>query len=441
MNTNQNEYEKVFAVIKQEYSKLIEGRDDFNRKELYYLRRYTKYRTNLNKREEELTPEEKSWMVFYKKIDSRLEEMMDAKEKQDYDKMERELELAELIQREAEYLNRLGQETEKLFSKQLSYIYAFTDNSEENKYKIYKEQAESIILDKKSTKENRIKFADLLLKYIEVFENEIVENLYTINDSIQKKLAVFTQTLNTISTLEEKEDRNKDIEIYKKWLPLSKETYLNRVMATNAIVMLYELDKFVPNGGIKDNFDSDEINALLHEQTNVHLVNIITATNLLNIASEKENELSEKRKPIARILWGDYDKEDEQINVYLKNVINSTNLQNTASEKEIKLSERREPLTRALWGNVGEEDERVLVTRAEKLNVKKEKKTDPLEEQIWFRFIKVFTVGIGLLGLVLISLISYSINNYSAFIFGTFILVGLLIALRKVFFYVVYGKN
>ena len=72
---------------------------------------------------------------------------------------------------------------------------------------MYKEHAESIILDKKSTKENRIKFAGLLLKYIEVFENEIVENLYTINDSVQKKLASFKQTLENISIPDEAEEK------------------------------------------------------------------------------------------------------------------------------------------------------------------------------------------------------------------------------------------
>lgn len=441
MNTNQNEYDKVFTTIKQEYSKLIAGRDDFNRKELYYLRRYAKYRTNLDKPKDELTHEERSWLVFYKKIDSRLKEIMDAKEKQDYDTMEHELELAENLQRDFEHLNTLGQEIEKLFSKQLSYIYAFTDTSEENKYKMYKEQAENIILDKKSTKENRIKFADLLLKYIEVFENEIVENLYTINDSVQKILAFFNQTLKNISTPKENENNNRIIDIYKQWLSLSKETYLTRVMATNAIVMKYELDKYVPNEGIKEEYNSDEINALLNELTNEHLMDIINATNLLNTASEKENELSEKRKPLARELWSDFDEQDEQTNMHLKNIINATNLMNTASGKKIKLLEKRNPLSRELWADVDEDYEQELMVKTEKSDIGRNPKVDPLEEQIWFRFVKVFTVIIGLVGLSIISLISYSIKDYSAFVFGTFILIGLLIVLRKAFFYVVYGKN
>ncbi len=441
MNTDQKEYEKVFAAIKQEYSKLIAGRDDFSIKELYHLRRYAKYRTDLKKSEDGLTYEEKSWLVFYKKIDSRLEEIMDTKEKQGFDKIEHKLELEEILQKDSEYLNKVGQEIEKLLSKQLSYIYAFTDNSEENKYKVYKEHAESIILDKKSTKENRIKFAGLLLKYIEVFENEIVENLYTINDSVQKKLASFKQTLENISIPDEAEEKYKIIEIYKKWIPLAKETYLNRVMATNAIVMKYELDKFVPNDCFKDNFNPDEINTLLKEQTSVHLINIINAANLLNTASEKENDITEKRKPLSRELWDDFDKDDEQTNLYLKNIINSTNLLNTASEKEIKLSEKRKPLPRELWGDVGEEDERELEVKTERSNIKVNHKSNSTEEQFWIRIIKVITVGIWLIGLSLISLISYSLKDFSAFIFGTIILSALSIALSKAFFYVFDKKH
>lgn len=303
------EDQKVAQRAYDEIEAITIGKKELSMKEFYELKIHAKKRTNLEKNDSELTPDEAIWKIFYNSIEKILVEKMGPDEKANLDSLQQEMDfLTELSDFSSKILS-LGQEIETEIIMQRAALTVYFDKSAENNYKTVVDGVTTDLVnpDKWSPSE-RINKAQIVLKIINanrdhLYKKQLVER----QETIRLKLNEFEKNCNSIDLIISKNPNIlKDPSLHKlhntskEWLQLTKNLYTSRSYAISAVKNSLESDEFLPKLILEKNGDISgtiSTNNTLFEQMSAVIV-------LVNKASEEENELSPKRDAFSEELFG-----------------------------------------------------------------------------------------------------------------------------------------
>lgn len=264
----------------------------------------------------------------------------------------------------------------------------FHHNKAENDYKTKEERLSTLILDKSLSNEKHVEYANQILSLVEGYRNGFIRVLLNLNSEIEKELAEFHELLVLVP-----KDLPNFLEITEamgRWHSLSKEMLQARLMATEVIVDLVGLDALFPQIILKNNGRAD-----------IPFTNEETA---------RFTEVGGSCK--ARM---DQAVEDNQ-----------------------RLLKEREPLTRSFLP----EEKRESATQAPSTSqITTVKPVHPLEGKTWFRLLKVLYILSGIVGVAIAALVAFDVQDFNAFLIGCGVVVVLLFAAKKIFYYIVLGRT
>jgi hypothetical protein len=303
-NNNDAEYAKVLEKVTHEFGTLIAGRDNLSIQETHELQGYVKARTNLKKKDEELTNEERAWKTIYQTLDNAIGEKLGSDEKKNLDVLRDKMDQLQTFQEEVGPIAELGKKTEQLFNQQLAYIILSGDDKE-NEYKVREKKLSEMMLDQRAPDTMHKEAAEMLMKLIDVYKEALVRPLQKINDDIQRNLANLEKKIKVIADQSE-EDVAKMVSNLQKWLSLSKELHLSRVMATNSIVNQIELDTKIPTLVIANNGKSDI--KFSEEETEKFKESMMTYATLMITSRSKNDEIEKERQPLTKELFGEIEE-------------------------------------------------------------------------------------------------------------------------------------
>lgn len=304
MGNKNVEYNKVLEKVIHEFETLIVGRDNLSVQETHELQGYVKARTNLKKKDEELTNEERAWKTIYQMLDNELGEKLDPDDKNNLDILRDKMDQLETFQEEAGPINELGNKIEQLFTQQLAYIILSGDDKE-NEYNVRKNKLLEMMLDQRVPDTMHKDAAEMMMQLIEVYKEALVRPLQKINDDIQRNLVNIEKKIKVIADQSEEEVVIM-VNNLLKWLSLSKELHLSRVMATNSIINQIELDAKIPTLVIANNGKSDT--EFSEEETAKFKESMVTYATLMITSSSKNDEIEKVRQPLTKELFGEIEE-------------------------------------------------------------------------------------------------------------------------------------
>lgn len=306
-----NDEEKVaYEKAAKEFEHLISGKTNFEVKEIYNIRSYAKSRTNLNKAEDELTPDEKAWKTFYKVADELLNNNIDPDKKKEVDELERKSEVTNDFADTAELMIPLGVKIEKSIVKQRAYIMVHGDSEEPSAFRERLNEYEDILFkDKSASKEIKVNAAKAIITLCENYKDTFISDLQSLTAEINHNLAKFNKLAVSLP-------KDVDYELEKmrqdliEWNRLTTELSSARTMAVNAVSESITLDTVLPKI-IIENGGNTEI-SLQGEELEDYKTRLATYGSALISARSTDEEISPKRKVITSRLFGDVEAELEQ---------------------------------------------------------------------------------------------------------------------------------
>ena len=384
---NDEQFQLALIKVREEFRVLTAGKPNMDVADVIELREYIRKRTDLEKADENLTPEQKAWKLLFYSVDEELSKTLGKDEKIKLDSLRLQIKQLDLISENVNKLLLLGRQIEELLIRQHTYLGIHFE--ENNRYRQNEEKMVADMLTETTPNSKRIEIAKEILQMVDKYKQIILKPLFDDQDKIYDLLsnfsAIYKQTPFTVANDDE---RIKKIEtLYKKWLLLTEELHQERLKAITAVKNLLELDLLIPNHIIKNNGDTK-----MNIPSEEFAQKAATADVLLKHAHAKEEEISKKRNPLSIESFGEPDS-------YIK------------VEREEARSEPKEE------------------------NIK----VNPLQGKAWFRFIKIiYIVACVLAGLVSIGLLSAGSDAGKIIVLG---IVVFFILIRKGFYYVMLGKT
>jgi hypothetical protein len=279
----------------------------------------------------------------------------------------------------------LGATLEELFNEQYDRI-AFHKNEEENEYRRNERQLAGVMVDPSVTNEERIKAAEQILSLIEQYTTGFIGPFNALNEKIEKHLVELQEILKTLPV---DTDEGK---FFTQWFVLSYKLQIARIPATEHIAMTVNLDRFLPEFTLRKNGRS-EINLSPEEYAKfTGTLEFLSST--LKKSHEENEAIQKERLPLSNVI-----------------------IQHSQSAKS-----QAQP-------------------SAESTNDVLTKSVHPLEGKIWFRFAKVLYILLIIVVLGFSLLIGMASNNALYGAIAAIVGAGVLVMLRKGFYYITLGRT
>jgi hypothetical protein len=387
-NNNDEQFKVAVGRVLEEFNVITAGRSNLDVKEAIDLREYSRKRTDLETRDEKLTPDQKAWKYLFYRMDEELCKILKKDDKEGLDKLRSQMEEVDLIQINVDKLISMGRQIEEALIYQRSYLNLHFD-SDENSYR----QAETILaksmLAEDTPNLKRIETANSILSLNDKYKEIVVTPLFDKQNEAYELLAQFSDIYkNTPFNSMNEDERIKKLETrLNEWFLYTQDLHRARLKAITAIKNLVEADRIVSNSIIKNNGDSKATissDDLIRKMTD--------AQELIIQAKTMEDEIINKRSSLSVDLFGEPDS-------YIKLKPNET--PENSEMKSIKVN--------------------------------------PLQDKVWFRLVKVlYIVACFLGGLIAIGIMASDFKG-AMVIAGIIILI--LFLIKKGFYYVVLGKT
>ena len=293
-----------------EFEVLTLGKKEMTMKELYELKLYAKKRTDLEKTDDDLSPDQIVWKTLYNSVEKMLNENMKPEEKANLDKLQEQMDSLGALSDSVNKIVPLGQQIETELIMQRAALTVYFDKGPENQYKTVVDGVTTDLVDpKKWSPAERIEKAQVVLKIIDanrehLYKTQLVER----HETVHRKLRDFEKLYRDIDAassknqkaLEEDDGLSKLLNTTKEWLRLTKDLYASRTRAISAVKNSIDADEFLPKlvlekkGDVTGNISTSES---FFEQMAAVVV-------LINKASEEEEEIGKKREPLSEELFG-----------------------------------------------------------------------------------------------------------------------------------------
>ena len=378
------EFQNALAKVSEEFQILIAGKSEKSIPEAIELREYVRKRTDLEKDDAALTPEQKAWKHLFHIIDDELAKRMDPEAKSQLDTLRIQMDQIELVEKNTDELVVMGRQIEELLVLQRAHCDVHFGK---NAYRESEEKMAASMLAASTPKQSRVEIAKSIIALVEKYKGLMLEPLLTKQNEIHALLTKFnTMYKQTPFFVANDEERVKRFEaLVGRWLELTENLHGQRLKVITGIRNLVELDALIPGYVIKHEGDTT-IGLPTEEFASM------AAPGKVYVESGKSGEdaISEERNRISEDIFG---KPESYINI------------------------AEEP----------SEDEQAGA------------RVHPLEGKPWFRLVKVlYIIAWICVGLVSVGLIS--IGEKAVWI-PIAIAAGMLYAVRKIFYYVVLGKT
>ncbi|MDD4902825.1 MAG: hypothetical protein PHE24_06890 [Patescibacteria group bacterium] len=293
-----------------EFTAITLGKKEMTMKELYELKLYAKKRTDIEKSDDQLTPDQVVWKTIHGSIEKMLVEHMKPEEKENLDNLQNEMDSLDQLAHSAGKIMPLGQEIETEIIMQRAALTVYFDKGVENEYKTVVDGVTTDLVDpKKWSPSERIEKAETVLKIIDanreyLYKKQLMER----HETIHRKLRDFEKIYHDIDSavvknqkvLENDPGLSKLLNTTKEWIHFTKDLYTSRTHAISAVKNSIDLDEFLPKlvlekkGDVSGNISTSEP---FFEQMAAVAV-------LLNKANEEEEDLAKKRDPLSEELFG-----------------------------------------------------------------------------------------------------------------------------------------
>ena|SRR3989344_5489928 len=251
------EEQEVAQRAYDEFEALTLGKKEMTMKDLYELKLYAKKRTDIEKSDDELSPDQIVWKALYGSIEKMLIENMKPDEKENLDKLQNEMDSLGELSDSASRIMPLGQEIETEIIMQRAALTVYFDKGPENNYKAVVDGITTDLVDpKKWSPAERVEKAQVVLKIIDVnrehlYKKQLVER----HETIHRKLRDFEKLYRDIDSamsknqnvLENDPSLAKLLKTTKEWLHFTKDLYASRTRAISAVKNSIEA-VFYPQG-------------------------------------------------------------------------------------------------------------------------------------------------------------------------------------------------
>ncbi len=274
-------------------------------------------------------------------------------------------------------LTTLAQKIEELFVTQESRL-GFHHDETDNHYRVQEKLLSAQMLDISVPDEKHVEYARAIAACAEGYKRDFVNPLKKLTDEIGRELLNFEQVLRTSG-----EVNDGNLENLARWYALSKALYETRQMAIGSVEKRTEFDAYLPKIVIQNN-----------------------GCTQIQLSVDQSREFSEGVAEYAALMQ-------------------------LSHENNEKIQKERDPLRRLLFPV---EQPRTPPPPAKPISV------HPLEGKAWFRLVKVLYVVGWIAGLGGAALVAFATTDFVVFIIGAGIVAVLLVALKKVFYYVTLGR-
>jgi hypothetical protein len=288
---------KVLEKVSREHGSLLQGRQDINSllqgkqgrdsltiSEVYTLRNYAKIRTRLDIDEDLLSDEELAWKILYSTYNDAYRKHMDPEALSKVDQAEKDMYYLNLFKAWMEKFIALARETNNLFNKQLEY---FEIHFKDSEYRKKEETYGKLMISKEKTKEERLKYAELILQLSKNYREQLVSPLSNLNEELQVKIHELEHP--DMKSLMDLDSAQEIKELYF----IFRELYFNNIPIVNRIINGSEWDEMLPKSVIEDK-DGEE-----RQWPKAVVEYMAESTMLSNQAITKIPALDKKRKKLS----------------------------------------------------------------------------------------------------------------------------------------------
>lgn len=348
---------------------------------------HLKKEADFDKPDEELTPAEQVMKSLYQNLDKEVEKAVGKDVKKDLNEKRELMDKLTKLQANLGKVTELGREIEKNLVLQYAYLLNHFQKDENNHYFVVTRKLSEHILNENTPVDERVGGAHKILEIVKAYEEKMITELRAKQEIADALLASFEKNLKEIDFV----ILGKDSEImepkYKKWLTLTKDLVKNRKKATDAIQEDLDIDKIIPKFIIDSEGDiTKTMSAFDMKSKGDRMVR------LANEADEAEKKIEEERSKISIDLFG---QQEEYMD----------------------------------FGGKEDNTKQPAVSH------------NQLESKVWYRFLKVVYIGLWVVSLGFVALLSYASDEFGTFIIGALIVWGIMVVIKKAFFYIALGNK
>jgi len=299
------------------------------------LQRNMKKDIDLEKSEEDLTPEQLVYRKMYDVLGNAVEESIGKDKKKEIEMLGDSVEFAHKVRENITKLVEIGKEIEKNFLIQKSYLTVFFESEPENHFKVVVNKvADEILTDKSLSNDDRVERAEKILQLVEAYRAKILKEILTKQEIVQALLPTFEKKIYDINfekyKLEFADDLS-DIQIASlAWLELTKALIPYRNKAIEAVRENLEMEEIVPRSVIENNGDITKNISGMEMFTKGERVLKLTSE-----ANDAEKKVSKERTELSQWLFG---KEEEYMDFLKDNPAteNSSEIKSTKKSNKMK---------------------------------------------------------------------------------------------------------
>lgn len=289
---------------------------------------------DLNKPDEELTPEELAHKAIYFALDKTVEDTLGEEKKKEIDNLIEKEDSASRLGESAIKLVEVGKEIEKNLIVQKSYVTVFFEKEPENHFKfVVNRMADEMLRKDSLIPDERVSIAEKILELVKVYRGKFLNEVVAKQEIVSSLLPTFEDKLNEIIKYED--ENFSDIKTYaQRWLQLTKELLPFRNKVVEAVKENLEMEEMVPNMVIKHKGDISKTTSGMEMFTKGDRVAKLTRE-----AVSGENKIYEERTKVSEWLFG---KEEEYMDF----------LNNQEIEQTPDINQPRERNNSWKWGVV-----------------------------------------------------------------------------------------
>jgi hypothetical protein len=283
-------------------------------------------------------------------------------------------------------LTQVGREIDELFNQQYDRL-CFHNNDTENAYRRDEDRMSSLMVADGISAEKRKEFGNALIALADRYRESFVKSLLALDDEIGVRIAEFSIRVQRL-TRNVPDDNNEAQVMVRRWLILSQELRAARAGGAKSVALRVDFDTTLPKKILKDNGSKD---IPFTPEEGVAFQEAMAEFSALLKHSHEENERIEpERKKLAEALF--------------------------VIPQEPQPPAPNPPPAPTIDPH-------------------------PLEGKAWFRMVKIFYMALWIVAAGLCALLAYVGTDSSSVFWTGAISVVILIAAKKVFYYVTLGRT
>jgi hypothetical protein len=178
---NDEQFQLALIKVREEFLTLTAGKTDMNMKEAIEVREYIRKRTDLEKADESLTPEQKAWKILFYSTDKELSEKFGKNDKEKLDRAIGEMNQLDLISENFNKLLLLGRQIEELLMRQHSCLDVHFSH---NRYRDNERKMADDMLAESTSNPTRVEIAKEILQMVDKYKQIILKPLFDNQDQI-----------------------------------------------------------------------------------------------------------------------------------------------------------------------------------------------------------------------------------------------------------------